>query len=205
MALQHSRTPPLLVRFRGARLQSANRSPLRKSKPTSMNLWKEVARLVVFDLVALDEQSMDYCNDAINRLQDRSGTFRLARGDETMVRSPNRRTLTSEKNEMAESKRSASSLWVPETRSGSPWRSSRLTSRLVVGERARRSRTWPVMGWPLSGCSGCLAVLVDESAAGGVSSDRLAGPVGDDFGVVGWALPKTAMRPVRVVVLDVFA
>ena len=33
----------------------------------------------------------------------------------------------------------------------------------------------------VGGCSGCLAVLVDESVAGGVSSDRLAGPIGDDF------------------------
>ena len=50
----------------------------------------------------------------------------------------------------------------------------------VVGERARRS--WRVRGWVgrCRGGSGCLAVLVDESVAGGVSSDRLAGPIRDD-------------------------
>src|ERR1700704_6252326 len=53
------------------------------------------------------------------------------------------------------------------------------------------------------GSSGCLAVLVDESAAGGVSSDRLAGPVRDDFARVGRALTEAAVRSVRVVVLDV--
>ena len=39
------------------------------------------------------------------------------------------------------------------------------------------------------GGSGCLAVLVDESAAGGVSLDRLAGPMIDDA-VVGGALAE---------------
>src|SRR2546430_498868 len=53
------------------------------------------------------------------------------------------------------------------------------------------------------GGSGCLAVLVDESAAGGVSSDRSAGPIRDDVGVVRCALPEAAVGPVRVVVLDV--
>src|SRR5205085_4208805 len=38
------------------------------------------------------------------------------------------------------------------------------------------------VGWPwLAGVSGCLSVLVDESAAGGVSSDRPAGPIRDDL------------------------
>ena len=49
------------------------------------------------------------------------------------------------------------------------------------------------------------AVLVDESVAGGVSSDRSAGPVLDDFAVVRCALVERAVRPVRVVVLDVVA
>jgi hypothetical protein len=48
-----------------------------------------------------------------------------------------------------------------------------------------------------------LAVLVDESAAGGVSSDWLAGPVRDDVARVGCALAEAAVRSVRVVVLDV--
>jgi hypothetical protein len=48
-------------------------------------------------------------------------------------------------------------------------------------------------------------VLVDESAAGLVSSDRLAGPVRDDVGAVGSALAKRPVGPMRVVVLDVGA
>src|SRR5258705_174623 len=63
-------------------------------------------------------------------------------------------------------------------------------------------------GW-VGGCrgggSGCLAVLVDESAAGGVSSDRLARPVGDDCPVVGCALAERPVGTVGVVVLDVVA
>jgi hypothetical protein len=59
--------------------------------------------------------------------------------------------------------------------------------------------SWPG-GW---GGSGCLAVLVDESAAGGVSSDRPAGPTGDDVGIVGRALTEAAVGPVGVVVLEV--
>src|SRR3954465_13843846 len=67
------------------------------------------------------------------------------------------------------------------------------------------------------GGSGCLVVLVDDSATGGVSSDRLAGPIGDDFGVVGGpfaqrpvgpgrvVLSARPVGPVRVVVLDVVA
>jgi hypothetical protein len=47
--------------------------------------------------------------------------------------------------------------------------------------------------------------LVDESVAGGVSSDRLAGPIGDNFGVVRRALAEAAMRTMFVVVLDIFA
>ena len=50
-----------------------------------------------------------------------------------------------------------------------------------------------------------MAVLVDESAAGGVSSDWLAGPVCEDFAPVGCALAEAAVRSVRVVVLDVLA
>ena len=48
-----------------------------------------------------------------------------------------------------------------------------------------------------------MAVLVDESAAGGVSSDRSAGPILDNFRLVRCALPKAAMGSVGVVVLDV--
>jgi len=48
-------------------------------------------------------------------------------------------------------------------------------------------------------------VLVDESVAGGVSSDRLAGPIRDDALVVGSALSETAVRSTGVVVRDVFA
>jgi len=48
-----------------------------------------------------------------------------------------------------------------------------------------------------------VAVLVDESAAGGVSSDLLAGPVRDDVAIVRRALTKGAVGAVGVVVLDV--
>jgi hypothetical protein len=47
-----------------------------------------------------------------------------------------------------------------------------------------------------------LSVLVDESVAGGVSSDQLAGPARDDFNVVGCTLTEAAVWPVCVVVLD---
>jgi hypothetical protein len=50
-----------------------------------------------------------------------------------------------------------------------------------------------------------LAVLIDESAAGGVSSDRVPGPVFDDVVFVGCALTEAAVGPVRVVVLDVLS
>ena len=50
-----------------------------------------------------------------------------------------------------------------------------------------------------------MAVLVDEYAAGGVSSEWLAGPVGDDAAVIGRALPERPVGSVGVVVLDVFA
>jgi hypothetical protein len=50
-----------------------------------------------------------------------------------------------------------------------------------------------------------LVVLVDESAAGGVSSDRLAGPILNDVAVARCALAEAAVRSVRVVVLDVLA
>ena len=42
-----------------------------------------------------------------------------------------------------------------------------------------------LVGLAVGSVSGCLAVLVDESAAGHVSSDRLAGAVGEDF-TAGW-------------------
>ena len=48
-----------------------------------------------------------------------------------------------------------------------------------------------------------MAVLVDESVAGGVSSDRSVGPILDDVGIVGCALSERPMRSVAVVVLDV--
>jgi len=50
-----------------------------------------------------------------------------------------------------------------------------------------------------------VAVLVDESVACGVSSDRLAGPVRDDVAQVGCALSEAAVGSVGVVVLDVLA
>ena len=55
-----------------------------------------------------------------------------------------------------------------------------------------------------AGGSGCGAVLVDEPAAGGVASDRLAWPIVDDVvGVVGCALVEAAVGSVGVVVLEV--
>ena len=48
-----------------------------------------------------------------------------------------------------------------------------------------------------------MAVLVDESAAGGVSSDRSAGPIVDDCRIVWRALAEDAVGSVGVVVLDV--
>jgi hypothetical protein len=57
----------------------------------------------------------------------------------------------------------------------------------------------------LSEGSGFLAVLVDESVAGGLPSDRLARPVRDNVGAVGCALAEAAVRAIRVVVLEVFA
>ena len=50
-----------------------------------------------------------------------------------------------------------------------------------------------------------MAVLVDESVAGGVSSDRLVGPVADDVASVGRMLAEGPVGSVGVVVLDVFA
>ena len=50
-----------------------------------------------------------------------------------------------------------------------------------------------------------MAVLVDESATGRVSSDRLAGPILHDAVVAGRALGEAAVASVRVVVLDVLA
>ena len=49
-----------------------------------------------------------------------------------------------------------------------------------------------------------MLVLVDESVAVGVSSNRSAGPIFDDVAVVGCALPEAAVWPARVVVRDVF-
>jgi hypothetical protein len=48
-------------------------------------------------------------------------------------------------------------------------------------------------------------VLVDESVAGGVSSDRSAGSILDDLAGVPCALREPAMGAVRVVVLDIEA
>jgi hypothetical protein len=48
-------------------------------------------------------------------------------------------------------------------------------------------------------------VLIDESAASGVSSDRVSGPVGDDVASVGRALVEAAVGPAGVVVVDVVA
>lgn len=49
-----------------------------------------------------------------------------------------------------------------------------------------------------------MALLIDESAAGGVSSDRLARPV-RDFAFVRCPLAEAAVGLARVVVLDVLA
>jgi hypothetical protein len=63
-----------------------------------------------------------------------------------------------------------------------------------------------VRGLAVVGGSGCVAVLVDESAAGGVSSDRSAGPILDDCcWASGWSLVEAAVGSVRVVMLDVVA
>jgi hypothetical protein len=48
-----------------------------------------------------------------------------------------------------------------------------------------------------------LVVLVDESVAVGVSSDRSARPIHDDVAIVGRALPETTVRPTLVVMGDV--
>jgi hypothetical protein len=73
-------------------------------------------------------------------------------------------------------------------------------------ERKRTRRSWrSQLGWPWSGGSGCVVVLVDESVAGGVSSDRLAGPVRDDHAVVGGALLERPVGAVGVLVLEVVA
>ena len=48
-----------------------------------------------------------------------------------------------------------------------------------------------------------MTVLVDESVAGGVSSDRLARPIRDDHMIVGCALAERSVGSVGVVVLDV--
>ncbi len=62
------------------------------------------------------------------------------------------------------------------------------------------------MDWPLvGGGSGCVAVLVDEPVAAGVSSDRVAGPILDDHAVVGCALAERPVGAVVVVMLDVVA
>jgi hypothetical protein len=96
-------------------------------------------------------------------------------------------------------------VWVPETR--------RVCVMSTVGvpfgvcDRGAGSSklTRPRFAGRLSGGSGCLAVLVHESAAGGVSSNRLAGPILDAAAIVGGALVEAAMGPVGVVVLDVLA
>ena len=96
-------------------------------------------------------------------------------------------------------------LWVPETRSGYSVNLSGLGSGSLVGERARRS--WRIrdrVGRSRGG-SGRLAVFVDEPVTGGVSSDRLAGPVLHDAVVAGRASPEAAVGSMPVVVLDVLA
>jgi hypothetical protein len=96
-------------------------------------------------------------------------------------------------------------VWVPETRL-SVRGDIGSVSRVVAGLCwARRNRSLSWWGRARGSGSGCLAVLVDESAAGEVSSDRLAGPVRDGCGAVGRALAECSVGPVRVVVLDVFA
>jgi hypothetical protein len=96
-------------------------------------------------------------------------------------------------------------VWVPETRSGagsSAWgvRVGRWDGRAGAA-RSAYSR-W---GGRCRGGSGCVAVLIDESATRGVSSDWLAGSMLDDRAVVGCTLVEGPVRPMRVVVLDVVA
>ena len=50
-----------------------------------------------------------------------------------------------------------------------------------------------------------MAIFVDESVAGRVSPDQLAGSMFDDAAIVGCVLAEAAVGPVRVVVLDVVA
>jgi hypothetical protein len=71
----------------------------------------------------------------------------------------------------------------------------------VVASKLRSS----VLVGRCCGGSGRLAVLVDESVAGGVSSDRSTGPMLDNVRLVWCALVKAAVGSVGVVVLDVLA
>ena len=98
---------------------------------------------------------------------------------------------------------SGRSLWVPVTRWGARLAESGCRLGGVRRESGRVEAEVVHVWSAVVERSGCLAVLVDESAAGGMMSDRSAGPILDNFRIVRCALLKTAMRSVRVVVLDV--
>ena len=88
---------------------------------------------------------------------------------------------------------------------GGRWAASIVRFEMCGG--VRRGEGGPFVTW-VGRCqdgSGGLAVLVDESGATGVSSDRSARPVRDDFASVGGALAEAAVGPVGVVLLDIFA
>ena len=61
-----------------------------------------------------------------------------------------------------------------------------------------------MVGLAVVGRSGCLSVLVDESVAVGVPSDRSAGPILDDLAVVWCALPESTVWSTCVVMRDIF-
>jgi hypothetical protein len=96
-------------------------------------------------------------------------------------------------------------LWVPETRSGLRCASSKVASESVVRERARRTGGFAAWAGRGRRDSSGLAVLVDESATRGVSSDRLAGSIRCDHVVRRCALFERPVGTVGVVVLDVVA
>jgi hypothetical protein len=96
----------------------------------------------------------------------------------------------------------AQGLWVRGTRSG--FVRPRSTDRF--GRVAGSERVEVDVAWWVGRCgvgSGCLSVLVDESVAAGVSSDRSAGPIFDDVAIVGSALAQTAMGSTFVEMHDV--
>jgi hypothetical protein len=81
-------------------------------------------------------------------------------------------------------------LWVPETCSGVGESRRMLMWARVVGCGRVETDVARLGVGRCGGGSGCVAVLVDDSAAGGVSSDRLAGPIHDNFRTVRRALTE---------------